>query len=239
MPNIQTNPAEPTLCTTCHTPFPSSALVIAGRELFRQRTCGACLEQETLSATRRRAAEAQHRREAEWLGICPATYRDTHPSDARLNPQAIALASAWNAASGSRGFGLIGGTGAGKTRCAFLALRRAFEAGRRVFAISHARLARTAIEAYSGSEKERVRAKSLLRRLTETDVLLLDDLGKPPSTERADAELEELIEARTSEGRPILWTANSSGQWLIERFGTERGEPLVRRLAEFCDVKRL
>jgi hypothetical protein len=67
----------------------------------------------------------------------------------------------------------------------------------------------------------------------------MDDLGKPPATDRADAELEELVEVRTSQLLPILWSANGSSAWLIKRMGPDRGEPLVRRLSEFSEIPRL
>jgi hypothetical protein len=36
--------------------------------------------------------------------------------------------------------------------------------------------------------------------------------------------------------KPILWSANGTSAWLIKRMGSDRGEPLVRRLSEFCDI---
>lgn len=74
--------------------------------------------------------------------------------------------------------------------------------------------------------------------MARVDMLLFDDLGKAPSTENVDAELLELIERRTSNGKALLWSANGSGTWLESRFGPDRGEPLVRRLAEFTKVVR-
>ena len=68
------------------------------------------------------------------------------------------------------------------------------------------------------------------------EVLLFDDLGKAPSTEGVDAELFELVEVRTSNALPILWSANGGGRWLIDRLGADRGPALIRRLAEFTEV---
>lgn len=182
--------------------------------------------------------EQQYKRELseeKWRDICPLIYRDTNLSDDRLSRKAVEAVEKWDAKS-RRGLGIIGTTGQGKTRCLYVALRKAFDANRTVISVSHAKFTRLAIDSFSGDSEDKGNARAFIRKLRKWDVVLIDDIGKPPSTERADSELEELIEERTSEGRAILWTANGSGEWLIKRFGIDRGEPTVRRLAEFCDV---
>jgi DNA replication protein DnaC len=79
-------------------------------------------------------------------------------------------------------------------------------------------------------------ARARLDKLKRVRVLMLDDLGKAASSERADEQLENLIEKRGGECLPILWSANGSSAWLASRFGPDRGMPLVKRLAEFSTV---
>ena len=225
-------------CCDCRSPFARQVLVINGSKYGSGR-CDPCITRFTATTESKRQMDADTERESIWAKVCPASYRDTDPRDTRLNATARSVAGRWDAARAMRGVGLIGSTGLGKTRCLFLALHRAHKEGRRVAAISHAKFGRVAMDAFSGQAEERARAKDTLRALHRADVLLLDDLGKPPSTERADSELEELIEDRTAHSRPILWSANGSGDWLISRFGADRGEPTVRRLAEFCEVVSL
>lgn len=232
-------PLEDATCEQCKTAFQRRVFKNLG---FRQQKCDACIKAIIDEEDRLRRIEEQRERDIErekkWLTICPLIYRDTDLTDTRIDRKIAESVTGWNEKS-RRGLGIIGTTGKGKTRGLFTALRRAFDAKGRVAFVSHAKFTRLAIDSFSGDDEDKSAARSALRLFRGCDVLLLDDIGKPPSTERADSELEELIEDRTSQGRAILWTANGSGEWLIKRFGIDRGEPLVRRLAEFSDVTTL
>lgn len=226
---------EKAICKTCHAEFERRVLILFGARHFVGENCDACVTKENNARKAEIDAENAAERETEWVGICPLIYRDTNPNDSRLAKEAVSAVSGWQWQTG-RGLGLLGTTGRGKTRCLYLALRKVFVAGKSVAAVSHTKFSRLAMDAYSGTDEERYAAREKLRSFHTCRVLLIDDLGKPPSTERADSELEEIVEDRTSEEKPILWSANGSGEWLIKRFGIDRGEPTVRRLAEFCDV---
>lgn len=220
-------------CEKCGFPFEAVITVLCG-EPFGVRVCAACWARRGENAAAHAKNDAGRAHETAWQRVCPATYRDTDPK--RLPESALRLAAAWAPRAG-RGIGLTGETGAGKTRALFLALRRAHDSGLSVEAVSHNRFSRLAQDAFMGEKQDDARQK--LRDYHRAAVLLLDDLGKAPRTERADAEIEELVEHRTSAGLPVLWTANASGEWLIKRFGEDRGPALVRRLAEFCDCLAL
>jgi DNA replication protein DnaC len=113
-------------------------------------------------------------------------------------------------------------------------MRKGFNQGLSCQFMSHNQFSKLVMDAFSGEIKAEPRKR--LDFLGKIHLLLIDDLGKAPSTERADAELEELIEVRGANMLPTFWTANGSGEWLIKRFGPDRGDALVRRLAEFSIV---
>jgi DNA replication protein DnaC len=74
-----------------------------------------------------------------------------------------------------------------------------------------------------------------LQRLYSAPVVFLDDVGKCRLTERGEAELFGLVENRTANGKPIIATTNFVGDSLANTMRGETGQPLVRRLREFCD----
>lgn len=223
-------------CETCQQPFTidDEGCTDIGRSILTmKRHCESCCEtRERLLAT----AEQQREREKldkRWAEICPPLYRETDPRHPGILPAFFTAAADWH--PGDKGLGFMGNSGGGKTRLLFWCLRRAFEAGLRVEAVSHHRFTMLVMHAF-GNSSSSDESWNKLERILSCDVLLLDDLGKAPSTERCDAELENLIETRGSNLRPILWSANGHGQWLIDRFGPDRGAPIVRRLAEFSTV---
>lgn len=226
-------------CETCQQPFTidDEGCTDIGRSILTmKRYCEPCLD-----AIGKASSEAERQREREkldnrWAEICPPLYRETDFAHPGILPSFFTAAGEWCPGI-PQGLGFMGNSGGGKTRLLFWCLQRAFEAGKRVEATSHHAFGRIVMDAFSSpNEERRERANQSLDRFSKVDVLLLDDLGKAPSTERCDAELENLIETRGAHLRPILWSANGHGQWLIDRFGPDRGSPIVRRLAEFSTV---
>lgn len=214
----------------CGTAFSYEPVMLLGKVAFERKLCDPCVKKQQAENAEREEREKVAAREEKWNEVCPPLYRDTDPS--RISQVAARAASDWNPKSES-GIGFTGETGTGKTRALFMALRKAFDANRGCYALSHNKFSKTVQEAYSGEGTERGDARAILRRCQNIAVLLLDDLGKPPSTERADAELEEVIEHRAAHRLPILWSANGSSSWLEKRLGPDRGPALVRRLSQF------
>jgi len=223
------------ICSQCAASFEYEPIIFDGREMFARTLCPTCSEIRSREMEQNGAALLREEREQRWHAVCPPLYRDTDPE--RINARCASFALEW--IPGQRGLGITGSTGLGKTRALFLALRRAFDAGKTCRAISHNAFTRTVQSAFAGDGIERSDAKAMLSALQKCDVLMIDDLGKPPPTERADSELEEIVEIRTCNLLPILWSANGSSAWLTKRLGPDRGAPLVRRLSEFSDVLAL
>jgi hypothetical protein len=55
-------------------------------------------------------------------------------------------------------------------------------------------------------------------------------------TERAELELFDLLEHRSSHELPIIWTANAERGALKQMLSPDRGEPILRRLSEFTKI---
>ena len=223
-------------CRTCGETFATQQLNILGHKFHFRYLCPPCDVAKTTSDQAKQANEKEAELRTAWEAICPPIYRDTDL--ARIDPRCAQTALDWNA-SGSVGVGILGTTGAGKTRALYHAMQRAHRLGRSCAAISHNAFSRAVGIAFSGDGAERAEARHRLEQLRRAQVVLIDDLGKAPSTERTDAELEDLVEERTANRRPILWTSNGSAGWLAKRLGNDRGEPFVRRLSEFSTIVSL
>jgi len=81
-----------------------------------------------------------------------------------------------------------------------------------------------------------------VERLCEVEVLVLDDLGKAPRTDRFVSELFHVVDTRLNEERPILISTQLDGKAIGGQIaggvhaGGQTAEALVRRLRESCDV---
>ena len=168
-----------------------------------------------------------HKLATEWLESCPPLFRQTDP--ARLPQKALAEVLAWKYSP--RGLILYGPTGTGKTRAAFLLLHHLALNDNRSAEVFLAGDFERAVAVYFGPKGDPDR---WLRSLRAVDVLFLDDLGKGKLTERAEAELFNLIDMRAAHLKPIIATTNFTGLALASRVSPDRGPPLLRRLREFC-----
>lgn len=224
-------------CDTCQSAFEIDELTGEFAETFMrlQRWCPACMAARRTQAEQEQTNLARREREAKWQSVCPVLFRHTDLGAPQLYAPFVEAAAEWNP-NGPSGLGFMGPSRLGKTRLLFMALRRAFDAGRSVAYITHNAFGQLCIDAASGPDEFRYEARREMERLKRVGMLLLDDLGKAPSSEQRDSDLEEIIDVRSSAGLPILWSANGHGEWLARRFGPDRGEPLVCRLAEFSRV---
>ena len=171
-----------------------------------------------------RATEAAR---AFWPKVCPPLYRATEAG--RLPQDALADVLAWQ--YGPQGLLLMGPTGTGKTRAAFLLLKRLVLEDLRI------------VRAFDGLgfDHECVRhfrsdggGEDWADALAKVDVVFLDDLGKGCFTPRVEAELFGLIERRAANCLPTIATTNMTGRDLAGKVSADRGAPMVRRLREFC-----
>lgn len=220
-------------CRECDIVFSTEQLNILGHKFHFRYLCPVCFEMKTARDQEKEDAKRLSEQRTAWELICPPIYRDTDLD--RIDPRCARIALDWDA-SGSVGVGILGTTGAGKTRALYHAMQRAHRLGRSCAAISHNAFSRAVGIAFGGEGSDRAEARHRLETLRRVQVVLIDDLGKAPSTERTDAELEDLVEERTANRRPILWTSNGSASWLAKRLGNDRGEPFVRRLSEFSTI---
>lgn len=226
---------ETKACADCFTPVECQVLEIDGRRYNFEVVCAECqskrdviCEQECRDAAARKAEEA-------FNNLCPPLYRE---SDAKRIPVAfLRECEAWEVSE--QGIGLIGPAGTCKTRAAWMLLKRLHFAGVGVFGITATHFAKACANQFADDYKTKSKAEETLDRCRKVKVLLLDDMGKQKFTERAETELFDLLEHRTSHLLPTIWTANAERGALKQMLSPDRGEPIVRRLVEFSKVVRV
>ena len=225
---------EVSACGECFSPMQTEVISFLGRRLEYAVLCESC--QQRLAAERD-AEEARNRAERladAFDAMCPPLYRESDPQ--RLAGAFLRECEAWEFSP--EGLGFIGAPGTGKTRCAWRLLRRLHFAGRRVYGLTATAYAKACADQFHDDPEVKAGAEAVLRRCQRVEVLLLDDMGKQRFTERAEMELFALLEHRTGNLLPTVWTANAEKGDLKKMLSADRAEPLIRRLVEFSRVVR-
>jgi len=162
--------------------------------------------------------------------MCPELYQNSDPD--RLPAGQLKSVLDWE--YGPSGLILMGDTGAGKTRLAWLLLRRLL-----VHDKMEPRLTWFDAVGFGHEISRHYRnedAEDWLEEVAGVDLLFFDDLGKLKLTERAETELFGLVERRCAARLPIIATTNDTGDSLGGRMTDHRGPALIRRLRDFCRI---
>jgi DNA replication protein DnaC len=227
---------KPQKCLGCETLFEAINTEIDGRVFFTRRFCDACCEKQDQDNREREAKERIELREKAWKEICPPLYQKTDLSHPGIAREAVNLILNWKDENNGIGLSIRGTSGRGKTRLAFVLGKRLYMEGMTVEAITATRLAQLCVDSYDDSDRVKNAAREKLRSIRSCRYLILDDLGKQKFTDRAETELYDLIETRTSHLRPTIWTANMSSDDFARMMSEDRGVPIIRRLSEFSTV---
>jgi DNA replication protein DnaC len=220
------------ICSQCGKNFDREPIVIGGKELFADAPCDECGE---ANQNKFAAQQAEDRRQAAfnaWSIVCPPLYRETDFN--RLPAKYQAVVKNWK--FGWKGIGLVGQAGTMKTRTAFQILERHHFEGISCEAVSAQRFSRICVDQFSDSRELKKAASERLAKFGTVQILLIDDIGKGKMTDRAEMELFDLLETRTSHKLPTIWTANAKGDDLLRMMSEDRGEPIIRRLSEFSEI---
>lgn len=207
-----------------------------GKELFTPQWCDECV---TILTAERDEHEKQTRHNARvesFLSSVPPVYHHTDPE--RINANLAQVAGQYR--YGSKGLGLMGRSGEGKTRAAFLVAMRMVAEGRKVYWIAATDLAAAAANLFADDPEVKNRSNEKIRRAMTAEVLVLDDLGKGKFTDRSESMLYDLFETRTGNLRPTIWTSNSNAKQLHAMMSPDRADALIRRMgSEFHTIVRI
>ncbi|HMS61764.1 MAG TPA: ATP-binding protein [Solirubrobacteraceae bacterium] len=129
-----------------------------------------------------------------------------------------------------RGLWFFGGVGTGKTTLAMLISAAALESGHGVAIYSLPRLLAEIRETFESDLEGSY--TTLMDRLTEVDLLHLDDVGAEKTSPWVLEQLYAIVNARYEAERSMIITTNLERAPLAEQIG----ERTVSRLEEMCDM---
>lgn len=216
------------ICTECSTEFERE--VPENYERFPTfKICNECVQKRSakIRADDERKKDAELK--ARWFTFCPPVFHDTDINRLPF-PKISQKAVAWEC--GSRGVILYGKTRSGKTRTAWLMVRKQFKAGHQV----------CVMDSMSGFEYAGVftdggqAAMEWVKERANCPLLFLDDVFKVKLTESFEAAMFAIIDHRFNYKLPIIVTLNDTGATLSARMSGDRGDAFIARLKEMCDT---
>jgi DNA replication protein DnaC len=168
--------------------------------------------------------------------VIPRRYRDVafdRPPVTDMEPTIVAAARRYASTiedqlDAGRGLWLMGPPGTGKTTLSMLVSKAAIKAGRSVAIYSLPRLLNEIRDTHR-SERSHV---ALLDRLTEVDLLHIDDVGAERTTDWVLEELYSIVNGRYEDQRSMVITTNILDREALCAQLTAR---TVSRLTEMCD----
>lgn len=214
------------ICPVCGSE-PSSAVSILGFTF--KAMCGDCeakqreLEEEKAEATVKADAADMI------LEEIPRRYRE---NDCSRFPAEWSDIIKWRPNDEGRGLVVVGDTGKCKTRMLCQLAINLAHIGVKFSFMRSSTLAALVRQQYSDFEPWAARDE--IKRLSRVPVLIVDDLGKQASSPAVEEAFFDLIEERTSQGLPVLVTANAKGAELERMMSADRGRPLIRRIRDYC-----
>ena len=169
--------------------------------------------------------------------VIPPKYRGVsfdRPPVSDLDRTIVGIVREWvdalddNLAAG-RGLWLMGDVGTGKTSLAMLVSKSAIESGRSVAIYSLPRLLGRIRRTYDADTGEQT-YEDFIERLTNVDLLHIDDLGAEKSSEWVLEQLYAIVDSRYEQERSMVVTTNLDQPALEEQIGART----VSRLVEIC-----
>lgn len=225
-------------CGTCGKPFQAIVVQCLGARIVAMH-CPSCVQIHEADQAKRKAdfaAAPAPSAEDRWAKLCPHEFR-TLAEGGRTDVERLSAEcpeffriTGWK--YGGLGLVLRGTSGLCKTRTMWRLLRRLFDEGRSLEALTAGEFGRSYADAAG-----RYEATAWFDRMTSVDVLFVDDLGKASWSEAVRAVFFDVIDKRMRTGLPLLVTTNDDGKQIAAKMGDPNfGDPLVRRLRDFCDI---
>jgi DNA replication protein DnaC len=231
-PVLKTQYQEEWRCKICNNEFLTDVSEYTNGKVLRANICDQCAKQRD---ARDPVSMRNEKRKQIWDHMVGPYYYTFDPD--RL-PQAISghvdEAFRWHPDS-ARGVGFLGRSRTGKSRVLFELGRKLFIQGHDVYPTSGIEFA----EKVQSQVMDRDGFEAYMQRVKNCKILLLDDCDKLNFTPAVEASYYGMLEYRRRFQRPILASVNSNGKAMAAAASDNRGEPIVNRLRDLCEIIEL
>jgi predicted ATPase len=214
-------------CHMCGQDFETRWVQLRRSRVLATSYCQPCVDRH--DGERLQEKKIAPRTLSPWEKLCPHAYQHTDRERILSKPWAREVVN-WQYEP--KGLCLVGKTGVGKSRAAWLLLQRLFDEGKKIKALDSQTFRSANTQAAMDGETE-----TWIRSLSRVDVLLFDDFGQMRVTDAAAESLLAVVSKRTENGNPMIITTQYTGHELSSQFEREHlGEAIRRRIGEFCHV---
>lgn len=219
-------------CKWCRKPFLTDVIHFASGKTMQANVCDGChterekMERPELNLERRKMA---------WDRLVGGYFSIFDPNRIPVPMQPhFEEVLKWRP-YGPRGTGFAGKSRTGKSRVITELGRRLYVSGVDVFPTSGVEFQEKVV----GQVNNREVFEEYLLRCKNCKVLLLDDGDKLKMTEAVEASYYSMLEHRRRFERPVLVTVNLSAAQMSTAASDNRGEPIVNRLRDLCEIIEL
>jgi hypothetical protein len=216
-------------CITCGSKFDTEEIQIGSKKISFVNYCDPCFEKRTAEAQADAEQQRKDALESVFWSSVPPLYRETDPSI--LNPILTRDVLSWEYQP--KGIGIRGKSGMQKTRAAVMLLYKIKMQGHSVYFLKSTDIARYATDKFSNDRETQDSALKAIRSAHTARVLLIDDIGKGRLSNAAEELLYDILDKRSERQIPVIWTSNSTSTQLHDMMSEDRGDAIIRRLAEF------
>ena len=162
----------------------------------------------------------------------PPIYQETNPNHPGLNYRAKSEIMSWNKNKG-KGLWVVGDTRTGKTRSVCLLIKELTSQGNDVSCFFHGSFGDEILEVIRSEKSFRAWKSKIMR----APILFIDDLFASKQTERTEATLFDILDARITYKRPTIITTQLTGKEARPLFHSlQRYQAFFARIEEFFQV---
>jgi len=252
---MTTEPVKPMITIECKCECGASFIWECEDEFllpYKPAHCPKCSDARNAEIEKRQAQDAADKIERlrktllhEIAAATPPRYQQTDVAHQGFNRAAWAKIKTWDRTDAKPWLGMVGPTGACKSRMAYLLasnyLQDTFtnDGGPSFEFVSAFEITEAVMQTFSDNAEVKHQARASLNSLRKCDLLVIDDLGKGRLTPAPAAELFALLDFRHARNRALIWTSNSTPQQIAATLPEDLGGPLAGRLLECSKIYSL